>query len=117
MTLRAVIPYAPKEKSTGCEADIVDQAGNAILEFVKHAGGTTEADLQEAREAAEYLADRLRAAIKLGQIEPRNGCVKFPQRSSKETMVARTPARFFANERLIGDHSQSSSASRRSGGK
>jgi len=62
MTLRAVIPYAPKEKSTGCEADIVDQAGNAILEFVKHAGGTTEADLQEAREAAEYLADRLRAA-------------------------------------------------------
>jgi len=62
MTLRAVIPYAPKEKSTGYEADIVDQAGNAILEFVKHAGGTTEADLQEAREAAEYLADRLRAA-------------------------------------------------------
>jgi len=62
MILRAVIPYAPKEKSTGSETDIVDRTGNAILEFVKHAGETTETDLQEAREAAEYLADRLRAA-------------------------------------------------------
>jgi chromosome segregation ATPase len=62
MTLRTVIPYAPKEKSTGSEADIVDRTGSAILEFVKHAGETTETDLKEAREAAEYLADRLRAA-------------------------------------------------------
>jgi hypothetical protein len=42
MTLRTVIPYAPKEKSTGSEADIVDRTGSAILEFVKHAGETTE---------------------------------------------------------------------------
>jgi len=62
MTLRTVIPYAPKEKSTGSEGDIVDRTGSAILEFVKHSGETTETDLQEAREAAEYLADRLRAA-------------------------------------------------------
>jgi len=62
MTLRTVIPYAPKEKSMGSEADILDRTGSAILEFVKHAGEMTETDLQEAREAAEYLADRLRAA-------------------------------------------------------
>jgi len=61
-TIRTVIPYAPKEKSTGSETDIVDWAGNAILEFVKHAGETTKTELQEAREAAEYLADQLRAA-------------------------------------------------------
>ena len=63
MTLRAVIPYAPKEKTTGSEADTVDRAGNAILEFIKHAEETTETDLQEARRAAEYLADQLRAAL------------------------------------------------------
>jgi septal ring factor EnvC (AmiA/AmiB activator) len=62
MSPRAVIPYAPKEKSTGSETDIVDRAGNAILDFVQHAGDTTETELQEAREAAEYLADQLRAA-------------------------------------------------------
>ncbi|MGC2080617.1 MAG: hypothetical protein WA728_32305 [Xanthobacteraceae bacterium] len=27
----AVVPYAPKEKSTVSEAEIVDRAGNAIL--------------------------------------------------------------------------------------
>ena len=62
MSTKTVIPYAPKEKSTGSETDIVDRAGNAILEFVKHAGETTKTELQEAREAAEYLADQLRAA-------------------------------------------------------
>jgi septal ring factor EnvC (AmiA/AmiB activator) len=41
---------------------MVDQVGNAILEFVIHAGETTQTELQEAREAAEYLADQLRAA-------------------------------------------------------
>lgn len=62
MTQRTVIPYAPKEKMTGSEPDTMDRAGNAILEFIKHAGETTETDLQEARQAAEYLADQLRAA-------------------------------------------------------
>ena len=59
---KTVIPYAPKGKSAASENDIVDRAGNAILEFVKQAGETTETELQEAREAAEYLADQLRAA-------------------------------------------------------
>jgi len=58
----AVIPYAPKEKSTGSEADVVDQAGNAILGLVDRAADTAVADLQEAREVAEKLADQLRAA-------------------------------------------------------
>jgi len=58
-TVRTVIPYAPKEKSTDSEADIVDRTGSAIFEFVKHAGDETE--LQEARDVAEKLADQLRA--------------------------------------------------------
>jgi predicted nucleic acid-binding Zn-ribbon protein len=61
MSSKTVIPYAPKQKSTASETDM-DRAGNAILEFVKHAGETVEAELQELREAAEYLADKLRAA-------------------------------------------------------
>ena len=61
MSSKTVIPYAPKQKSTASETDM-DRAGNAILEFVKHAGETVEAELQELREAAEYLADQLRAA-------------------------------------------------------
>jgi septal ring factor EnvC (AmiA/AmiB activator) len=62
MSPKTVIPYAPKQKSTDSETDILDRAGNAILDFVKHAGKTTETELREAREAAEYLADQLRAA-------------------------------------------------------
>jgi septal ring factor EnvC (AmiA/AmiB activator) len=62
MNQRTVIPYAPKQKSNGSETDIVDRAGNAILEFIKQSGETTETELQEAREAAEFLADQLRAA-------------------------------------------------------
>jgi chromosome segregation ATPase len=62
MSPKTVVPYAPKQKSTASETDIVDRAGNAILEFVKHAGETAETELQELREAAEYLADKLRAA-------------------------------------------------------
>jgi predicted nucleic acid-binding Zn-ribbon protein len=62
MTRIAVIPFAPKEKSAGSEADPVDQAGDALLELVNHVADTTEADLEEAREAAERLADQLRAA-------------------------------------------------------
>jgi DNA repair ATPase RecN len=60
---KTVIPYAPKGKSTASETDeILDRAGNAILEFVKQAREASETELQEAREAAEYLADQLRAA-------------------------------------------------------
>jgi|SRR6516162_5753187 chromosome segregation ATPase len=58
----ALIPYAPKEKSTGLEADVVDQAANAILGLVDRAADTAVADLQEAREFAEKLADQLRAS-------------------------------------------------------
>jgi chromosome segregation ATPase len=62
MTRIAVIPFAPKEKSTGSEDDPIDQAGDAILELVHYVADTTEADLQKARAAAEKLADQLRAA-------------------------------------------------------
>jgi predicted nucleic acid-binding Zn-ribbon protein len=62
MTRKAVIPFAPKEKSTGSEDDPIDQAGDALLELVNHVANTTETDLQEAREVAERLADQLRAA-------------------------------------------------------
>jgi DNA repair ATPase RecN len=57
----AIIPYAPKENTTGSEAD-VDQAGNAILGLVDRAADTAVADLEEARRFAEKLADQLRAA-------------------------------------------------------
>jgi len=62
MTHIAVIPFAPKEKSTGSEDDPIDQAGDAILELVNYVADTSEADLQEARKVAEKLADQLRAA-------------------------------------------------------
>jgi len=58
-TIRTVVPYAPKEKITRSEADIVDRTGSAIFEFVRHAGDET--DLQEARDVAHKLADELRA--------------------------------------------------------
>ena len=61
-TLGAVIPYAPEAKNAGSEADLLDRAGNAILGLVNRAAGTFQADLQEAREAAERLADQLRVA-------------------------------------------------------
>jgi peptidoglycan hydrolase CwlO-like protein len=62
MSPNTVIPYAPREKSAGSETDMVDRVGNAILEFVIHTGETNDTELQEAREAAEYLADQLRSA-------------------------------------------------------
>jgi chromosome segregation ATPase len=61
-TIRNILPYAPKEKSTDSEADIVDRTGGAIFEFVQHAGEITETDLQEVRAVAEKLVDQLRAA-------------------------------------------------------
>jgi chromosome segregation ATPase len=56
-----VIPYAPKDQSAGPEAEIVDRAGNAILGLLGRAADTAAADLREAREVAEKLADQLRA--------------------------------------------------------
>jgi len=61
----AVIPYAPKAKNRDSETDQLDLAGNAILGLVDHAAGIAETDLQEAREAAEKLADQLQAAQNL----------------------------------------------------
>ena len=56
-----VIAHAPKDKSTGPEAEIVDRAGNAILGLLNRAADTAAADLRDAREVAEKLADQLRA--------------------------------------------------------
>jgi chromosome segregation ATPase len=70
-----LIPCAPKEKSTGSEADVVDQAGNAILGLVDRAADTAVADVQEAREFAEKLANELRAArdqLRVGQDQINN---------------------------------------------
>ena len=58
----AVMPLTPEAKNRGPEADPLDRAGNAILGLVNRAAGTAAADLQEAREVAEKLADQLRAA-------------------------------------------------------
>jgi septal ring factor EnvC (AmiA/AmiB activator) len=58
----AVIPYAPKARNAGTEADQLDRAGHVILELISRAANTTEADLRAAREAAEKLADQLKAA-------------------------------------------------------
>jgi DNA repair exonuclease SbcCD ATPase subunit len=60
--LPTVVPYAPNEKRVGSEAEIVDRAGNAILGLVSRAADAAAADLQEAREVAEKLADQLRDA-------------------------------------------------------
>jgi DNA repair exonuclease SbcCD ATPase subunit len=60
-TSEAVISEAFEAKN-GPEADMLDRAGNAILGLVNRAAGTAAADLQEAREVAEKLADQLRAA-------------------------------------------------------
>jgi chromosome segregation ATPase len=53
---------APKAKNSGSEAEIVDRAGNAILGLVGRAADAAAADLREALEVAEKLADQLRAA-------------------------------------------------------
>jgi DNA repair exonuclease SbcCD ATPase subunit len=58
----ALIPYAPEAKNAGPEAEIVDRAGNAILELVGRAADVAAADLQEAREVAERLALQLQAS-------------------------------------------------------
>ena len=58
----AVIPYARKARNAATEADQLDRAGHAILGLVSRAADTTEADLRAARQAAEKLADQLKAA-------------------------------------------------------
>ena len=58
-------------------ADVVDRAGNAIVELVNRAAGNAEADLQAAREAAEKLADQLRAAQ--GRINELEANVRYYQ--------------------------------------
>ena len=71
----ALIPYTSKEESAGSEADLVDQAANAILGLVDRAADTAVADIQEAREFAAKLADELRAArdqVRVGQDQINN---------------------------------------------
>jgi len=58
----AVVPYAPKVRNTTTEADQLDRAGHAILGLVGRAADATEADLRAARQAADKLADQLKAA-------------------------------------------------------
>ena|SRR6516225_8362409 len=60
-TLEAAISDALEAKNTGPEANLVDRAGNAILELVNRAAGTATADLEEARGAAERFALQLHA--------------------------------------------------------
>jgi ABC-type transporter Mla subunit MlaD len=60
--IQAAISDELEAKNTGSEAEIVDRAGNAILGLVSRAANAAAADLKEAREAAEKLADQLRAA-------------------------------------------------------
>jgi DNA repair exonuclease SbcCD ATPase subunit len=59
-TLEAAMSNAVEAQNTG-SADALDRAGDAILGLVNRAAGTAQADLQEARAAAEELADQLRA--------------------------------------------------------
>jgi septal ring factor EnvC (AmiA/AmiB activator) len=58
----AVIPYAPKARNAGTEADQLDRAGHAILGLVSRAADTSEADLRAAQQAAEKLTVQLKAA-------------------------------------------------------
>jgi predicted nucleic acid-binding Zn-ribbon protein len=60
-SLEAAISDALEAKNTGPEADLVDRAGNAILELVNRAASTAAADLEEARGAAERFALQLQA--------------------------------------------------------
>jgi DNA repair ATPase RecN len=65
-----VIPYARKEQNSNSEADQLDRAGSAIIGLIDRVADATESDLQAAREAAEKLADQLRAAqSRINQLE------------------------------------------------
>ncbi len=58
-TAEPAIPFAPKAKNA---AEVVERAGQAVLDLIHRAADTTEANLQQARDVAEKLADQLRAA-------------------------------------------------------
>jgi chromosome segregation ATPase len=60
--IEAAVSDALETKNIGSEAEIVDRAGSAILGLVGRAADAAAADLKEAREAAERLADQLRGA-------------------------------------------------------
>jgi chromosome segregation ATPase len=60
--IEAAISDALETKNIGSEGEIVDRAGNAILGLVSRAADAAAADLKEARDVAEQLADQLRAA-------------------------------------------------------
>jgi chromosome segregation ATPase len=59
-TMKADIEAAISDASA--EGEIVDRAGNAILGLVGRAADVAAADLKEARDVAEQLAEQLRAA-------------------------------------------------------
>jgi DNA repair ATPase RecN len=59
--IEAAISNELEAKNTG-STDVLDREGNAILELVTRTAGTVQADLQEAREAAERFALQLQAS-------------------------------------------------------
>ena len=72
----AVVQYAaPVAKNAA--VDVVDRAGNAILQLVDRAARTAESDLQEARDIAEKLADQLQTAQ--GRINELEANVRYYQ--------------------------------------
>jgi chromosome segregation ATPase len=60
--IEAAISDAVEAKNTAGSADVLDRVGNAILGLVNRAAGTVQADLQEARAAAERFALQLQAS-------------------------------------------------------
>ena len=71
----AAIPDVAEAKNT--EADVVDRAGNAIVELVNRAANNGEANLLAAQETAEKLAYQLRAAQ--GRINELEANVRYYQ--------------------------------------
>src|SRR5215471_13036361 len=71
----AAIPDVSEAKNT--EADVVDRAGNAIVELVNRAANNGEANLLAAQETAEKLAYQLRAAQ--GRINELEANVRYYQ--------------------------------------
>jgi hypothetical protein len=59
---KAVIPYAPTAKNTDDQADQLDRNAHAVLGLIDRAADMTEANLRQARDVAEKLAEQLRAA-------------------------------------------------------
>jgi len=78
----AAIPDVAEAKNTeadvvGRAADVVDRAGNAIVELVNRAANNGEANLLAAQETAEKLAYQLRAAQ--GRINELEANVRYYQ--------------------------------------